>query len=176
MVAAETSGNSPKGRTLAQMLALLVLSILLPAAFLTGTLIWRVGGLDRENANQQALQLARSVAGNLDREIEGSIETLLALSTSPALLRGDFETFHRQSIETMTFRNLNVYLKSVDGRQLMNTRVPWGAPLPVVPPTEHDQEIIATLKPAASDLVIGTVTKRWVLGLSVPVMAGGKLR
>ena len=176
MVAAETSGNSPKGRTLAQMLALLVLSILLPAAFLTGTLIWRVGGLDRENANQQALQLARSVAGNLDREIEGSIETLLALSTSPALLRGDFETFHRQSIETMAFRKQNVYVKSIDGSQLMNTRVPWGGPLPALPPTEHDLEIIRTAQPAVSGLVIGAIINRWVVGLGVPVLVGAKVR
>ena len=165
MVAVETAGNSPKGRPLAHMLALLVVSMLVPVAILTGTLIWRVGRLDRENANQQALQLARGISGDVDREIEGSVETLLALSTSSALQRGDFEAFHRQAKETMAFRKLNVYLKSIDGRQILNTRIPWGGPLPELPPTEHDLEIIRTQQPAVSNLVIGAVTQNWVLGL-----------
>ena len=176
MAAPESHEIARQGRPLADMLAMLVLSILIPVALLTGTLIWRIGRLDRENANQQALQLARSVSNEIDREIEGSIETLLALSTSPALRRGELEAFYRQAGATMEFRKLNVFLKSVDGRQLINTRVPWGAPLPAFPPTEHDLEIINTAKPAVSDLVIGAVTKRWALGLGVPVMDGGKVR
>ena len=87
MATSETAANPQPGRPLAHMLALLVVSILIPAALLTGTLIWRIGRLDREKTDQQALQLARGVSGDLDREVEGSIETLLALAASTSMKR-----------------------------------------------------------------------------------------
>ena len=126
MVGEDAVSISRTGRPVAQVLAMLVLCILAPAVLLTGVLIWRAGNQERAQADEQATQLARSVSTNLDREIDGSLETLVALSTSLSLQRGDFESFYRQASATMAFRRVHVFLKSVDGRQLINTRVAWG--------------------------------------------------
>ena len=166
----------PIGRPVALKLGILMLSIFLPAIVLTGSLLWRVSQLDGIRADQQALQLARSIAGDLDREIEGSIETLLALATSPALKQGDLATFHAQARETLTFRHLNALLKSPDGQQLMNTRLPSGSSLPRQALADYDREVLTTRKPAISNLVIGAVTHTWVLGLAVPVVIDDQVR
>ncbi len=174
----ETPARAPPvavGRPITQRLGLLVLSILIPAIVLSGGLIWHVGQLDRSRANQQALQLARSVAGDLNREVDGSIETLLALATSPALKRGDFETFYRQATDTLSFRRLNALVKTPDGQQVLNTRVPFGTPLPRQELALNDREALVNRKSGISALVLGGVTKSWVLGLSVPVIVNDQV-
>jgi PAS domain S-box-containing protein len=173
MVAVDSS--TPHGRPISHVLALLVLCILVPAVFLTGTLLWQIGILDRTRADHQALQLARSVTRDLDREIDGSIETLLALATSKSLQQGDFQTFYQQAAEAMSFRKLHILLKSRDGSQILNTRVPFGQEIPRSPLLASDKQLIAGRAPAVSDLVIGNVTKKWVLAISVPVVREGEV-
>lgn len=91
------------GRPLSSFLTLLVLNVLVPSIVLTAWLIRTVGVVDRERANQEALLSARGVAGDLDRALDGSIETLVALATSRPLRQGDLEGFHRQATEAMQF-------------------------------------------------------------------------
>lgn len=163
------------GRSINFRLVLLVLSILLPAVLLVGGLIWRIGQLDRVRADQQALQLARGVAADLDREADGWIETLLALASSPSLLRGDLEQFHRQASETLRFRQLHALVRMPDGQQIMNTRVPFGALLPRSPLSDVERDVIDKRSPRVSNLVVGGVSQTWVLGLSVPVVRDGNV-
>ena len=165
-----------RGRPLSQLLIMLALSIIIPILVLTGSLIWQFARLDRGRANHEALQLARNISSQIDREIDGSIETLLALSTSLTLQQGDLEAFYRQARATMDFRKLHVLLKMVDGQQLVNTRVPWGTALPRQALSAADQQVITSRQPAISDLMIGVIAQRWVLGLSVPVLAGNEVR
>ena len=176
MTIIEPSTPMQRGRPLLSFLTMLMLSFLVPVLVLTGSLIWRFAKLDLERANQQALQLARSVTGQIDRDIDGSIETLIALSKSNLLQQGNFEGFYRQAKETMDFRKLNVLLQSTNGQQLLNTRLPWGSLLPRQELSSIDQQVVASRQPMASDLVIGAVAKRWVLGLSVPVLEGNSVR
>ncbi len=157
-------------------LTALVASILLPIVVLVGALIWRVGVLDEVRANQQALQIARSVAGDLERDIAGSIETLLALASSPALLRDDLADFHRQAKEVLQYRRLNALLKGTDGKQLLNTRLPFGTPINPQSLFEHDRIVIETRRPVMSKLIVGNITQKWQLALSVPVIIGDQVR
>lgn len=165
-----------QARPLAQYLVLLVLSILIPSILLAGSLVWHISALDRERADGQALQLARTAAGAVDRDLEGSTETLLALASSPSLLNGDFAAFHRQAKEAMMYRGLNVLMRAPDGQQILNTRVPWGTPILAQKLSEFDRKVIATRQPVATDLVIGAVTQDWILALSVPVIDGDNVR
>lgn len=169
------SESMTPGRSINFRLVLLVLSILLPAVLLVAGLIWRIGHLDRIRADQQALQLARGVAADLDREIDGWIESLLALASSPSLLRGDLEQFHRQASEALRYRQLHALVRTSDGQQIMNTRVPFGTVLPSSPLSEVEREVIVKRWPRISNLVIGGVTRAWVLGLSVPVIRDDKI-
>ena len=176
MLQTSNRGTTSLGRPVALKLGILVLSVLLPAILLTSILLWRVSQLDGIRANQQALQLARSVAVDLDREIDGSIETLLALATSPALKRDDLAMFHAQARETLSFRRLNALLKTPDGQQLMNTRLPFGSSLPRQVLADYDRDVLISRKPAISVLLMGSITRTWVVGLSVPVVIDDQVR
>jgi two-component system, sensor histidine kinase len=158
------------GRSLSFYLGLLGLSILLPALAVMAALLWNVAVLDDARADREALQLARSVTADLDREIDGSIQTLLVLGTSAALRNGDLAAFHRQARESLAWRKLNMLVRNADGLQIVNTRVDWGTALPETPQSESDRIVVRTRKPHVTDLVIGAVARRWVVGISVPVV------
>ena len=57
----------------------------------------------------------------------------------------------------------------------MNTRVPWGTPLPPREAVEGDDEVLKTKKPYISNLIFGTVARRPVYTITVPVLEGGEV-
>ena len=175
MTDADPPAVANTGRPLAHHLSMLVASILVPAVVLAGFLIWRVGILDQERTNREALQTARNMSADIDREIDGLIETLVALAASPSLASGDLAVFHRQATETANFRKLRVFLMTPDGQQLVNMRVPYGGDLPRMRLTKAYKDVSETRRPAVSDLVIGAVTKQWATAVSVPVIQGDKV-
>jgi PAS domain S-box-containing protein len=163
-------------RPLAHFVSLLLFAMFLPTLVLGAVVVSRVGLLDRGRANQQALQVALSVSADIDREIDGGIETLVALATSVALRQGDLSQFYEQAAQTMRYRQLHVLLRALDGQQILNTRVPYGAPIPKQDLTGADREVITTRRPVASSLVMGALTQNWVVALSVPVIQDNEVR
>lgn len=163
-------------RPLSNYVALLVLSVLLPMAAVTAGLLWRLSALDQARSNEQALSMARSVSENIDRDISASVESLNALASSPLLAQGNFADFYRQATDVMSLRKQHILLRGLDGRQLLNTRVPWGSAFPAQDLSETDKKALAELKPAVSNLRVGTISGHWVIGLTVPVIIDDAVR
>lgn len=174
MATAEAMTPAQTGRPLSQLLTLLIVCVLLPSVLLMAWLIWSVGNLDRGRAAGYALQVVRGVAADLDRDYRRNVSALRALGSSPALANGDFAAFYRQAVDTYQSSRLHILLRSLDGQQLLNTRVPLGDALPQQPLSPADRAALTTLQPALTDLVVGAVAKNWVLGLSIPVMVDDK--
>ncbi len=162
-------------RSLSVRLVILAVCVLLPSLILAGALISRIGLLDRGRADHEALLLARRVSSALDREIEGNVETLRALASSPALQQGNLEVFHKQATDSFKSGRMHALLRTPDGQQVLNTRVPFGSPLPSRELAEHEREALRTGKPAISQLIPGDVAKRWQLGLSIPIIHNAHL-
>ena len=118
-------------RPLRVHLLILVLGAMLPGMVLTGVLVWRAFANNRALAERRLVDSARVDAAALDREFAGAINVLQALATSPTLDSGDLAAFHAegQRIQSTQPGWYTVVLGSLDGQQLVSTRVPWGAPL-----------------------------------------------
>ena len=69
----------------------------------------------------------------IDRDLSAKTAILRALATSPALDAGDFDRFDSQARELIGFERFNIVLRDRTGRQLVNTIVPKGTPLPERP-------------------------------------------
>src|SRR5215204_6052838 len=61
--------------------------------------------------------------------------------------------------------------RELAGQQLVNTRVPWGTPLPKGADPDADKEVIDTRLPFVQDLFTGATANRPVLSVRVPVLA-----
>jgi PAS domain S-box-containing protein len=123
---------------------------------------------------------ARMISAEVDHEIIGEIERLQALAASPSLREGDFAEFQRQAEASLASRQSgNIALVGRNMQRLVNTRVPFGTPLPktVIPEatvSERAERALATGKPQVTDLYMDPLIKRFSFGIMVPVQIDGE--
>lgn len=126
-----------------------------------------------------AIAAAVDLRASIDREIDGTIGTLLALATSPSLMSGDLASFYKQAKSVLDLKGSAIAVRRPDGQQLLNTLVPWGQPLPASSDPvlrAADRLAVNTRRPQVSDLYIGAVAKRPFVLVVVPVVIGDEVR
>src|SRR5262245_38234086 len=152
---------------------------MLPGTVLTGILVWRALVSTRAAGERRLLESARVDAAALDREFAGAMSILDGLATSPTLDRNDLEAFHAEGrrIQATQPGWYTIMLLSLDGRQLVNTRLPWETPLlPVVEP-DSLHRLIDTRRPT-----VGPLRRpprggaEHLFAIRVPVVRGHDLR
>jgi PAS domain S-box-containing protein len=121
---------------------------------------------------------ARTLSTDVDREIIGEIERLQALAASPSLRRGDFAEFQRQAEASLALRQSgNIVLIDRNMQELVNTWVPFRSHLGKAGVSESSVEkCLATGKPQVAGLFTGSVTKRLMFSIIVPVQIDGENR
>jgi signal transduction histidine kinase len=114
----------------------------------------------------------------VDNELEIREGILRTLANSPALARGDLDTFDRHARSVAPNGETAILLLDRDGRQLLNTRVAPGAPLP--PGRASNLDALMKRDGAdrilVSDLFVSAVTQRHAVAIQVPVHVDGTLR
>jgi signal transduction histidine kinase/ActR/RegA family two-component response regulator len=120
-------------------LLVLAFGSMVPVLALCLLLAWIL--LERETALMRdgAFTRNRAVASAVDAKLDGHLAALRALGTLQALERGDLQAFKDAATRAQAAQPhwRNVLLVDEGGRQLLNLRMPLGAPLP----TEHDSEL-----------------------------------
>ena len=155
-------------------LVLLVIALLVPVVAFTGVLAHRYTAAERARFEQEAVETARHIAALIDRDLAGLRTALLTLSTSARLRGGDYQGFYHQAEEVRGFVGEHVVLRDLSGQQLVNTRVPWGSPLPRAV-LEPDAEVIRTRQPVVSNVYTGAVAGTPLFAVMVPVQKGGEI-
>ena len=150
------------------------LAIVVPVLLYSAFLLHRYTQSVHASNERRALEIARALSADIDREITAIITTLETLATSPPLIYEDYADFYAQAREALRSRPWHVVLIGPNRQQLVNTRVPWGTPLPVSSLANPDLLRIAreTQQPYVSDLFQGTIAKRLIFSVSVPVRKG----
>ena len=116
----------------------------------------------------------------LDARLELRLRTLAALAQSPLLDGPDFGP--QVHAELQAFREAlqtHVLLADAGGRMLLNTRVPYGQPLPRLPVSKGRsavEEAWRTGRPAVGDALTGPVAQLRLVPLVVPVLREGQPR
>src|SRR4029078_5854990 len=80
------------------------LAIVIPALLYSAFLLHRFTQSARASDARRALQIARALSADVDREITAIITTLETLATSDALAVKDYKSFHAQAEEALTSR------------------------------------------------------------------------
>lgn len=157
-------------------LLLLVLSVLLPA-FLGAALAIGYMYQEEQEFNRQSMrETARALALVLDKEFAKREAVLRTLAASPALDRGDFDTFYKQA-KALADTNENVILLSdLNGQQFLNTRKPWGATgLPGTKPIRALRERHGPGATVVSNLYMAQIGRDYSFAIQMPVMRDGKV-
>jgi signal transduction histidine kinase len=119
-------------------LVLLVLAVLVPALVGGGTGLAYIYKEEQAFTRASMQETAQALALALDREMARREAMLRILAASPALESGELERFHRYAAAVAKESDSAIILSDLEGRQIVNTRLALGAPLPSMLPQERE--------------------------------------
>jgi PAS domain S-box-containing protein len=162
--------------TVRQWLAMLLAAFIVPATIAVIVLFIYSYHRERAGIERTTLDVSRALMQAIDRELASAQAAMQALATSPNLDRGDLHAFYDQATEVLHYRPGNILLLSDDARrQVVNTHLPFGVPLPLHGNPALLQRVINTGKPALSDLYVGPTVGRLLTSVDVPVLRRGRV-
>lgn len=171
------SGAAParKGHSAAVHLIVFALVVAAPLVLLVGALLYRSVALEKEQIEQRIGQVLQALVADLDRDMDRRIAILETLSTSPLLLAEDWPAFYAQARQGLGSRAYLVLI-TADGRQVVNTYVPYGEAPKMTGDPESLQRMKQDPRPVVSDLFTSLVVRQPVYNISIPVMRDKDLR
>ena len=158
----------------AELVRLVAAAVVPVVIFSIGVAIWSAIGT-RDAVERGVQDTTRALSLALDRQIAAWAGALSALSTSRAIDTGDMEAFRRQAGEVAERHGGWITLIDRSGRQVINTLSTSEAPLGVSTERYLDA-VFESGQMVVSDLFVGKVSGREIIGIFLPVHRGGELR
>src|SRR6266446_3035447 len=167
-----------KARPLWQLQVMLGCAIIAPLLLFGVYTGIRITDAQLREVRNGLMSEARTLSAGVDRQIIGEIERLQALAASSSLRQGDFAEFQRQAEASLALLQIgNIVLIDRNMQELVNTWVPFGRHLGKAAVSESLVErSFTTGKPQVAGLFIGSVTKRLMFSIIVPVEIDGERR
>lgn len=154
-------------------LAGLVAACVIPLGLITASVVYAYYWLQRDHVYRETVLSARYLAADLDRELTAIESGLRVLVTSPELSTGDLASFHKRATDAVKGQFVSNYvLTDRQGRQLLNTKVPFGTPLPSSGRPIQLRDVFESGNFVVSDLFVGPVSRAPIIALGVPVYRG----
>ena len=167
--AAPVAGRRPMRHPVAFYLVCLILVVVIPA-FLFSIVVLKRTNDAQERIFESLLRTSTNAVNRaVEREITGMFSTLNFLSTSDSLLDGDFAALHAQA--TKALEGTDIYFLVIDRsmHQLLNTRVPFGAPLNATSEPISAGIALDRGERMVSDLFFGRTAQQWVFNVYLPM-------
>ena len=164
-------------RSIRFWLTLLVITCILPSAIGAAFLLVRTYEADRAHLEAARIDVARAVMQAIDGELRSASSVLRILSESPLIAAGDLAGFHvlaTQAVKTTSANN--VVLSLPDGKQVMNTLKPFGAPLPSHGNADVQRRTLETRGLVISGVFNGPVAGQPLAAVQIPVFIDGDIR
>lgn len=174
-MAARDVGRKRKAHSVAAHLIVFALIVATPLLLLVGVLLYRSVSLESERVSQRIQQVLEALISDIDRDTDRRIAILETLSTSTFLAAEDWPAFYAQVKDSLRGRAYLVLI-DLDGRQLINTFVPYGEAPALTGDPETLQRMRRTARPVVSDLFTSLVMKQPVYNISIPVLRGNDVR
>ena len=156
-------------------LALLASIIALPLLALLGLLLYRTVSVERQQIEQRLVQVAEDLVADLDRDIDRHFTILHTLISSRSLAGEDYAGFHARATLSLQDKG-HVVLIDAQGRQLVNTFLPFGQSPRLTGSPEMLEAIRRTRRPVVSNLFTGLASREVVFNIAIPILEGDQLR
>ena len=158
---------------LARLIGICALPLLLLAVYLAASNLREF----QEHQASNARNLARIVAEGIDSQIRSRIRGMQLLAKAPEI--DDRARWQEVYDNAQAYRETyghHVVIADTARRMLINTRAPFGEPLPRLPEVRgrsSAQNALETRQPAVGDLFVGPVAGIPLLSIAVPVVRDG---
>src|SRR6516165_7251650 len=163
--------------TINTRLIAIVLTLVVPLNVVVAVVIWKLANAADQTQRTSLLYSARSIATAVDAELGKYIALGQVLSRDPALRDDSLDAFENELRQQLApVPDVQALVADLDGRQLMNTGVPHGQPLPPRPAEglAAQNRAFETNSVIISDAYIGPRSRNWVASANVPIFRDGK--
>jgi PAS domain S-box-containing protein len=147
--------------------------IALPLLALLGATLYRTAAQERHRLERVIEQVRDELTASIERDIERRLTVLQTLATAPSLAAEDWAGLYAQAKAGLGAKYL--VLVDVEGRQLVNTYVPYGKAPAVTGDFATVEEMRQTPRPVISDLFVSRATQGFVYNVSFPITRDGRL-
>jgi PAS domain S-box-containing protein len=135
------------------------------------------GRREAQHVAQDAQMIARALAAAVDRDLDNGETAARALASHPSLAEGDLAAFYATARRVLRpeFPAYAFVLSGADGRELLDTRHPWGTALD---PSGNEADVRRVFEigdAVTSGLHRGNDRQPWVISIAVPVWRDGKV-
>ncbi len=156
---------------------MLVLACMVPTMIGFAVLSYDSFQHERDSVLEDAHRMAHTLRMSVERDLQTAETAARALASSPSLAAGNLQAFHAQarSILRPELSATGFVLSDADGRQLMNTRVAFGMPLPANANADVIRRAFQSGDAATSDLSRSSPDHPWVASVDVPVYRDGEV-
>ena len=121
---------------------MLMLALTVPVTAFTVFVLVRYALEEQKRYERDAEQIAGFVSQIVDKELSNLAALLKGASGSTALENGDLAAFHREALGLVSGTDNIIVLRDRGQRQLLNTSLAFGTPLPPAPPIAPDEQAI----------------------------------
>ncbi len=161
-----------------RQLYILVAATLLPVALFAAVILHLKQEDTRRGLEEHLLHNAQILAQSVERMVAQEIAALTVLALAEELDTGDFRTFHIEAQRLVEARpDWHALVLSDGERQLVNTRLPYGADLPPLFAPAEVARIFRTGQPQVS--TVNVLPDRYThpfLAIRIPVTRAGTVR
>ena len=161
-----------RGNSIRKLLLRLLAVAFIPLVLLLTYFVWRYADGERRIIEARRFDTVNNLQFLLDAEVRSVRATIEALAASPTLQANDLPAFQTYARSFVGPRIALIALLEPSGQQVMSTDVPSGEPLPKRPDMTLFADALAG-KTMVSDVVVGTLLKRPLVSVAVPVMREG---
>jgi two-component sensor histidine kinase len=155
-------------RSITGHLLFYALALVLPILVMSGFIGWAYLKQEERRIDSLAEAQVAAVSSDIQNRLDAIRATLNVLSVGPSVVAGDVGDIRRLLEQIAIPQGVWFTLRDQDGRQLLNTRMPSGEPLPTFK-GQGDPVIFKERKPYTSNLIWAPLANNWAVTVSVPV-------
>ena len=157
-------------------LILLVIATALPLVALAVLASYLLVSHEQANFAGAVKDRNRAFMSAVDRELDGHVTTLRMLTSLRSIVQGDLKAVYEDLVAAQRTQSwwLDVFLSSPDGRQLVNSLVPYGEALPAPVDPASVRRAASTRTPIIGGIVDRTLIGKPGITVRVPVIRKGE--
>jgi signal transduction histidine kinase len=170
--------SAPAGTRLRTHLVLLICIALVPMILFSAATMGALAVHEHETLQTSLRDKAAQLASGVDSELQRTIAKLEVMGQSAALIGEDLQEFDSMARRVVQSDPAweNLLLLDSSGEQLVNVRLPFGAPLPKLNRPDLPLSAVQSLKPVVSDMAQAVIAARPLTVVYVPVVRDGRAR
>ncbi len=153
------------------LIVALILALAAPSLGFSALLLLQSDSINERQMTSRATQGVQVIGDRLDHEFRSLTTNLALLASSGWIESEEYDRLHARA--TQALAGTDTYLLAFDSdiNQVLNTRVPYGTPLPTAGDPETVRRAIQSGDMVVSNVYLGRVARQPVFSVTLPIIS-----